>query len=264
MKHFLAFSMLLCLLCSSIAANAEATVGFYMGSQPLGPQIKTSDALDGPTGSLLVPTPGVGQKGNKSISSGFSFIKQENIRIYQIPVSFSYTLIDNLDLSVALPVLKITGMERKNWGLSDINSTVKYGIELDVIKTAVSMGIAFPTGAERFTGKNNKLDLSFDFPIEKEFETFVLNTDLGIAYTDIHGDKNNIVKIAGAVSRSFTKNFGGSIDMLYQNCKSYSSFISGLGMKYNACGNSFNCVIARDLHKKGVDFLFSLGFSRNF
>ncbi|MBP7654677.1 hypothetical protein KA977_14750, partial [Candidatus Dependentiae bacterium] len=105
-----------------------------------------------------------------------------------------------------------------------------------------------------------------DFPIEKTFETFVLNLDMGLSYTDISADnKLNIFKFAGAVSRSFSSNLGGSIDMIYQDCRTFSSLIAGIGLKYNLNSKkSVNLALGKDLHKSGLDLLVSFGFSNSF
>ena len=214
---------------------------------------------------MLVSSPGVGKKGNKSIGTGFSYILQDNAKICQIPVSVSYTVVDKLDLSLALPMLRMTGVNDGIWGFSDIFASAKYGIDLDEIKTAFSMGVGFPSGAERFTGTKNNVDLNFDIPVEREFKNFLANIDFGYSVTDINETtKQHIIKLAGAISRSLNKKVGGSLEMMYQDTEKYSSMIAGIGLKYNGKSNSYTISLAKDLHKRGVDFLFSLGFSKSF
>ncbi|HPG31897.1 MAG TPA: transporter, partial [bacterium] len=232
-------------------------------------EFKTSTATEGPTGSLLFTSPGVGSKGNKSIGTGLSYVNLDgdiSDDLYQFPVSFSYTPIDKLDLTIALPVIKIEDIDA---GLGDIYASAKIGLDILQnydMKSAFMFGLGLPTGAERFTGTDNKMDIMFDFPVEKEFENCVLNLDLGLSYFDINSDnKENIFKIACGISRSFTKNIGGSIDMVYQDGSTFSSLIAGLGLKYNLNSNqSANLSIGRDLHKSGLDLLVSFGFSNSF
>lgn len=265
MKKTLFFALVFLLTAGALIAEDNTSVGFYMGSKPLGVEIKSSDAFEGPYGSILVSSPGVGKKGNKSIGTGFSYILQDNAKICQVPISISYTFVDNLDFSLAIPILRMTGVKDGQLGFSDIFATAKYGFDLDEIKTAFSFGIAFPSGAERFTGNKNNVDLNFDLPIEKEFENCIANIDFGYSVTDINETtKKHIVKAAGALSRSLNKKVGGSLEMMYQDTKKYSSLIAGIGLKYNAKAGSYTIALAKDLHKRGVDFLFSLGFSKSF
>jgi len=263
---------LLVLIYPCISDNYSA--GSYMGSKPLGIDFTSSTATEGPIGGVLVSTPGVGSKAGKSISTGFSYVNiNSDLKLYQIPFSFTYTPIDKLDLSLSIPYIKLTDIAG---GVGDIYTSLKTNRKvIDDLQSAVQFSLAVPTGAKRYSveagnsgtnDRKNNIDLGLDFIWQREFEQFVINGNMGITMVDMGADNHDeIIKSGIAFSRSFTKNLGGSIDFLYQTGDSFSSLIAGLGCKYNLdAANSLTFAIGRDLHKSGVDFLLSAGYSRSF
>ncbi len=244
-------------------AFAIPTFANYLGTTQLGGDFVTTNIAEGPYGSVMVMTPGTGQQDNKSIASGFAYVKVDNLKFYQFPLSVSYTPITGFDLSMALPIIDMTAEKP---GFGDLFIGGKYKLNNDFFKCAASLGMVFPTGADRITGVTNNLDILVDLPVEKELDYFILNMNFGIGFIDIDADNSQeIIKVGGAISRSINKKAGASLELMYQDGKNFSSLLAGVGVKYTVNStNSLTGLIATDLHSTGADILFNLGYSKSF
>jgi len=252
---------------SVVFANAEV----YMGSRPLGGDYDLAPASEGPTGSILVTTPGVSNAGSKSLGSGFAYIKLDNYsdhskKLYQIPLSFSYTPIDKFDLTAAIPFIKLTD---KSLSCSDLFLGVKYGhslFESVDIKSAIAIGWNLPTGGNNYN-PNNSSDLYFDFPMQKDLEIYTFNFNFGFGINDIGKKevKDEYFKLGAAVSRALNKETGISLDFVYQDSDKSSNFLIGCGLKYLLTSKtSITFAFAGDIISSGPDYLVSFGLSQSF
>lgn len=266
MKNCYIILILFFLTAFILNADNLSTISTYVSSHPLGEDFKVSTATEGPVGSIVVPSPGTGKEGSQSLGTGFSYVKLETAKLTQIPISYSYTLMDGLDLAVAVPYISLNpdGASSES-EIGDLYAGLKYGLLDDEFKAAVSIGAVFATGDKKIMGQNNDIDLLIDLPVEREFDEFVLNLDFGIAFMDMGSSiDDETFKIAGAVSRSFSKIAAGSLELVYQDNDSSSSLLAALGLKYLMdAKNSFTFTIGKDLHKDGLDLLLSLGYSRS-
>ncbi|HOK42011.1 MAG TPA: hypothetical protein PLD27_13355 [bacterium] len=240
----------------------------YLSTYPLGKDFEVAEEKEGPIGSLLVPAPGTGKKGNKSIGVGASLIKFDGGKLYQYSLSLSYTPADKLDLVFAIPHinLKINNVGSENI-TGDFFAGIKHTFLENDYKAGFSVGFVFPTGGNLGLGDNNKMDIIVDLPIERKFNTIQVNMNIGYMITD----RNSIYELESykfgfALSKTLTEKIGVSAEVSYQKPEEGSSstiYAFGLKNQINE-KNSISCIIGKDSHSNGLDLLASLSYSRNF
>jgi len=250
-----------------VIAN-DQTDNFYFGKQPLiNTQNQEDKELTGPAGSLLISSPSFSKKGKISVGSGFAFVKQKSIKIYQTPISISYTPIDAFTLSVGLPITKITGVSQKiKTGFGDLSYSANYSFEFLEFKSAIDMSYTVASGADRITGKRNSEDIAFTIPLEVTINDYTINIENGVSYTDFRLPiKKTTYKTGIALSRPLSNKIGGSIELSYSDNKQKSTLIMASGVKFNFIKRSSLSVLTGfGLHKNAIDFLGNLGVSYTF
>jgi hypothetical protein len=252
------------------AENSLANLA-YLGSQPLGEDISISNAKNGPSGSLMISSPGIGQKNVFSLGTGLSYVELNSSDMLQIPFSLSYTLRNDFEITGGVSFLKLDyeNVEDEK-GIGDIYTMLKYNYFDYEFKSSVILGLIFPTGDEDLLGKENKLDITINFPFEKEFQNFILNLNAGVSFLDIDSDREDETYNFGvSINRAITKKIGISLESMYQYNNDYKNLFAIIGAKIiTGKKSSISFVVSTDLidddKTNDVDFLFSSGYSVNF
>lgn len=225
----------------------------YLGSQNVA-EFVTTHPLGGTTadfesieeyaaGANVIGSVGTSGKGRMGVGTGLSFMafKTANYNsailpdrdMYILPVSFSYGILDNLDLSIALPFI-YQDVEKfgSKTGYADLMLGSNYhylGTADEDIKMQLGLSIILPTGQDKVTATSyivnldpivtdNKTDFTISNFISKKFGSIQIDGSLNATFPG-EGDDDVIFGYGLSFSMGLSNNYSFSLEIIGSDVK---------------------------------------------
>lgn len=179
-------------------------------------------AVEYGAGSNVIGSAGTSGRGAMSLGTGLSMMsfQEKNILpakdIYVVPFSFSYGLTDKIDLSAAVPLMRIDedGASTEN-GYADLMFGANYhyyGFFDDALKSQLSVSVILPTGQDKISGDDNKTDVVVSNYLSKKLNNRMqLDAAINILILG-EGDESTVITYGVSLSRGWSKNFSSSLE----------------------------------------------------